>query len=65
MPLTQGYSDETRQQNIEKLIGEGYSPEQAVAIAYDVQRKNKKSLSSRTLQYVGMKEITPRKIDKM
>jgi hypothetical protein len=40
MPLIQGYSDETRQQNIERLISEGYDSKQAAAIAYSVQRKN-------------------------
>lgn len=70
MPLTQGYSDKTRQQNIEKLIGEGYDPKQAAAIAYDIQRKNKKKKSLRfttpkTLKLAGIKEITPKEIDKM
>jgi len=39
MPLLRGYSNKTRQRNIERLIDEGYAPKQAVAIAYSVQRR--------------------------
>ena len=42
MPLIKGYSNKTRQKNIRELIGAGYKPKQATAIAYDVQRKAKK-----------------------
>lgn len=34
MPLFQGDTQEIIQMNIRKLISEGYSPEQATAIAY-------------------------------
>ena len=39
MPLFRGYSEKTKQKNIRKLIKEGYSPEQAAAIAYEEARK--------------------------
>ena len=40
MPLIEGDpSDKAREENIRILIKEGKKPEQAVAIAYDIQRK--------------------------
>lgn len=42
MPLKHGKSEKTLQYNIKKLIDEGRSPEQAVAIAYSLQKKKKK-----------------------
>ncbi len=41
MPLEHGKSKESLHENIKKLIGEGRSRKQAVAIAYSVARKNK------------------------
>lgn len=41
MPLIKGYTDKSRQKNIDTLIKEGYDPQQAVAISYDVQRRAK------------------------
>lgn len=42
MPLSKGSSKKTMQKNIRTLIGEGYKPKQAVAIAYSVAGKSKK-----------------------
>lgn len=42
MPLKRGYSQKTISKNIETLRHEGYSVEQASAIAYDIARKAKK-----------------------
>lgn len=41
MPLIDGYSDSAFQQNVDKLISEGYKPSQAVAIAREIQSKAK------------------------
>lgn len=41
MPLKKSASDKARQENIKELIDSGKPPKQAVAIAYDVQRKAK------------------------
>lgn len=41
MPLKQGSSNKTRSENIRREINAGKSPNQAIAIAYSVQRKNK------------------------
>ena len=43
MPLFQGDSQEIISMNIRKLINEGYSPEQAAAIAYAEAEKFKKA----------------------
>lgn len=43
MPLIHGKSDETRSENIATEIRHGKSPEQASAIAYNVQREAKAS----------------------
>jgi hypothetical protein len=42
VPLKQGYSDQTRSRNIVKLRREGYPPAQAAAIAYRIQRENRR-----------------------
>lgn len=39
MPLKKGASDETRSENIAELIRAGKPKDQAIAIAFDVQRK--------------------------
>lgn len=39
MPLKHGYSDKTREDNVRTLIDEGFSPRQAAAIAYRIQRR--------------------------
>jgi biotin operon repressor len=41
MPLKPGSSRATIQENIRKLIAEGYTPQQAAAIAYAEARKRK------------------------
>lgn len=41
MPLKRGYSQKTLSDNIRKLISEGYSRKQAIAIALNEQRKAK------------------------
>lgn len=41
MPLKKGNSKEDIQDNIEKLIKEGYKPKQAAAIAYSKAKKSK------------------------
>ena len=43
IPLLKGYSPETISANIRKLIAEGYSPEQAQAIALEEARKARKA----------------------
>lgn len=43
MPLFQGDTQEIISMNIRKLINEGYSPEQATAIAYAEAEKFKKA----------------------
>jgi hypothetical protein len=40
MPLKRGKSDATRQENIEREIAAGKSPDQAIAIGYARQRKS-------------------------
>lgn len=42
MPLKQGTSDETRSENIAAEIRAGKDPQQAAAIAYDIQRRSRK-----------------------
>jgi hypothetical protein len=42
MPLKRGASKKTREDNIEEMIKAGHPPKQAVAAAYDQQRKAKK-----------------------
>jgi uncharacterized protein YdaT len=47
MPLFQGDSDQIIQMNIRKLIHEGYSQEQAIAIAYAEADKYRKARSKK------------------
>lgn len=42
MPLKKGYSQATFQENVRKLVREGYPVKQAVAIAYSIKRKAKR-----------------------
>jgi hypothetical protein len=42
MPLIQGYSNASIQANIRKLVSEGYSQQQAIAIAYDIAEEARK-----------------------
>jgi hypothetical protein len=42
MPLKAGKDKATIQENIRKLISEGYAPNQATAIAYNYARQNPK-----------------------
>lgn len=47
MPLFQGESTQIIQMNIRKLVSEGYSQEQAIAIAYAEADKYRKSRTKR------------------
>jgi uncharacterized protein YdaT len=47
MPLFNGDTPEVIQMNIRKLIGEGYSNEQAIAIAYAEAEKYRKARKKR------------------
>ncbi len=47
MPLFQGDTQTIISMNIRKLIGEGYSPEQAAAIAYAEAEKYRKARTKR------------------
>jgi hypothetical protein len=47
MPLFQGESSQIIQMNIRKLVSEGYSQEQATAIAYAEADKYRKSRAKR------------------
>jgi hypothetical protein len=42
MPLKKGSSNETIEANVKKLMDEGYSQKQALAIAYNKAGKSKK-----------------------
>lgn len=42
MPLIREASDEARKKNIAKLIAEGKTPAEAVAIAYSIQEEARK-----------------------
>jgi hypothetical protein len=42
MPLSKGTSDKAREANVEREIAAGKPPAQAAAIAYAVQRRNKR-----------------------
>lgn len=39
MPLLKGKSKDTLQKNIQRLINEGYKPDQAAAIAYSQAKR--------------------------
>lgn len=45
MPLKHNSSDEAFEFNVARLIKDGYSREQALAIAYSIQNQSKKSES--------------------
>lgn len=57
MPLASGSSQETIGKNINKLIGEGYDPKQAAAIAYEKAGKSTKDGSSRIMDMNGFFEV--------
>ena len=42
MPLKKGKSKSTFEENFRRLLAEGYPKKQALAIAYDIQRKAKR-----------------------
>ena len=42
MPLIKGYSNASIQANIRKIVSEGYSQQQAIAIAYDIAEEARK-----------------------
>jgi hypothetical protein len=43
MPLVKGKSKSAFSENVKRLVKEGYDQKQAVAIAYDIQRKARKA----------------------
>lgn len=55
MPLKEGTSDTTRQENIEKEISAGKDPQQAVAIGYSVQKEAKAKHRAPRLPWGGKK----------
>lgn len=65
MPLKQGSSQETISTNIEKLIGEGYDPKQAAAIAYAAAGKSTKDGSARITDGNGFYEVKHNPISKV
>lgn len=42
MPLKKGSSKQSFGENVKRLIDEGYPRKQALAVAYDIQRKARK-----------------------
>ena len=42
MPLKKGASRETREKNVKEMIKAGHPPKQAVAAAYEQQRRSKR-----------------------
>ena len=48
MPLINSSSNEARSKNIEREIAAGKSIEQAAAIGYSIQRKNKKKQNKKS-----------------
>ncbi len=65
MPLEQGSSQKTISENIAQLIGEGYSQEQASAIAYKEAGKLTKDGSARISDQNGFFEIKNNPISKV
>jgi len=59
MPLKQGTSDKTRSENIATEIRSGKDPDQAAAIAYDVQRRNK-SINTEECKAEEIRKDAPR-----
>lgn len=53
MPLQEGSSNEAISANISKLMDEGYSQDQAIAIAYD--KAGKDVLTTKTLMLMGIR----------
>lgn len=66
MPLKEGSSHEVIQENIKKLIDEGYDPEQAAAIAYSNAGKSRDAMdeSARMFDNNGFFEIKKNPISK-
>lgn len=58
MPLIEGCSKEAVENNIEKLVGEGYSRDQAVAIAAEKARENIKKCGSERKKELRNGELT-------
>jgi hypothetical protein len=52
MPLKQSGSEKAQSENISRLVHEGYPQEQAVAISYDIRRKNDAMPNSEKLKEV-------------
>ena len=61
MPLKQGSSDKIRSENIAAEIRAGKSPEQAAAIAYDVQRRNMSVNSAQECKGEDLEKVTAEK----
>lgn len=57
MPLTKGSSQKAIGTNIAQLVGEGYDPKQAAAIAYSKAGKSTKDGSSRIMDMNGFFEV--------
>jgi hypothetical protein len=66
MPLKPGSSEKTISHNIERLIGEGYEPKEAQAIAYsNARRTGKDAISARSYDVNGWAEIPDNPISKV
>lgn len=65
MPLKEGHSEAVIQENIEKLIAEGYDPKQAAAIAYSEANDAEVSESAREYDINGWPEVRDNPLTKV
>lgn len=65
MPLKEGESQKTINENIEQLISEGHDPKQAAAIAYEKAGKSVKDGSARIVDQNGFFEVKRNPISKV